>query len=81
MILFLLLSNFAFAQTALNDAFVKPSAALSTSKYANDCGGEVPDLRAEMPPVETQGLAGWCSTFTTRSAPCARMANMAAFPS
>lgn len=65
MMLLSLLFFSALAQA--NDFFKAPSAEMQKTKYAQDCGGTYPDLRAEMPPVDNQNNVGWCATFTSRA--------------
>ncbi len=63
----LLMVALAAAAEPEPDLFQPPPEALQNSKYANDCGGEFPDLEKDMPPVEYQKQAPWCATYSEKA--------------
>ncbi len=65
----LLLSTVSHAkdQNPPFEPFYDPPNILKATKYANDCGGVSEDLSPDMPPVDDQGPAGWCATFSARA--------------
>jgi hypothetical protein len=51
-----------------SDPDFKPNpAAFTKTKNTSNCGGDTPDLRAELPPIEDQMHSSWCASFTEKT--------------